>query len=540
VARTGTFDLTGAEPAVRATGRDVSISWDQSRLIGQRLGTYRAGGYQVRRYDASGRPREVRTACSDRVDGRKATLRCVEHDVPEGTWKYTVTPVLGGWTGTEGPRSQVTVASPTVAVTRPANGSAIPDRRPLLAGSASTARGDLPQVAVTISNGRAPGAALRRLTATVVDGSWSVRPAGTLPEGSYSARVRQTDRIGRLTWSSPSTFRVDATAPTTGHAAEAIGDGWIQADHRLNLFPTDPGGSGVAATYFTTDGSTPTTSSHQGTSVSIDEGVHVVRYFSVDRAGNAEAVQSATTPVLIDTTAPSAVSLGPLPDVVSSGQVLTGSGADALSGVAWIVYERCVDAACASFTPIGSSASAPDYAVIWSHQPVDGAYQLRARVLDGAGNATTSAPETVRVDNTAPTIVAVTSTDGNSTVEAGDTLTVEVSEPLDPASLPAVGSLTFSRSSGAGTTMTIPGLTRGPVDTGTAAWVADGASVTYPGSLALIDRRWVRFTVESCESGCKDAAAGAPGTLQFSPAASLRDPAGNAATGTTPVILTLF
>jgi hypothetical protein len=466
-----------------------------------------------------------------------ATLRCVDHGVPEGNWKYAVTPVLGGWTGTEGPRREVTVARPTVTVVSPAVGSATHDRRPVLAGSASAAGGDLPQVAVTISKGRLPGAAVRRLTAPVVDGKWSVRPARELPEGVYTARARQIERGGRLTWSRPSTFRVDATAPSTGDDAEVIGDGWIQVDQTLKLSPTDSGGSGVAATYFTTDGSTPTTTSHQGTSVSLHAGVHVVRYFSVDRAGNAETVQSATTRVRIDTTAPSAASLGPLPDVISSGQMLTGSGADALSGVARIVYERCMDAACASWAPIGSSAFAPDYPVVWSHQPDEGAYQLRARVLDRAGNATTSAPQTVRFDNKPPTVVAVTSADGNGTVGAGDTLTVELSEPLDPASLPAVSSLTFSRRSGGDTTMAIPGLTRGPVDTGTTAWVADDASVTYSGSLALVDRRWVRFTVRSCESACHDVAAGAPGALQFIPAASLRDSAGNAALGTTQTIL---
>jgi hypothetical protein len=540
VARTGTFDLSGAAPAVRAAGRDVSISWEQSRLIGRRLGTYRAGGYQVHRYDASGHPQDVHTACSDTVAGPEATLRCVEHDVAEGTWKYAVTPVLGGWTGTEGPSSEVTVAGAALTVASPANGSAIHHRRPVLAGDASTARGDVRKVTVTLSKGRVPGTAIQRLTSTVVDGSWSVRPPSKLPEGVYTARVGQAGRAGHLTLSRPSSFRVDATAPATADDTEAIGDGWKQVDQTVNLSPTDPGGSGVTATYFTTDGSTPSTASHQGTSVSLDEGVHVLRYFSVDRAGNTEAVQSTTTRVRIDTTPPSAASLSPLPDVVSSGQVLTGSGADAQSGVARILYEDCVDAACTSWTPIGSSAAAPDYTLVWSHQPADGTYQIRARVLDAAGNATTSAPQTVRVDNSSPTVIAVTSTDGNGAVEAGDTLTVEMSEPLDPASLPAVGSLTVSRPPGGGTTMTIPGLTRSPVDTGTAAWVADGASVTYSGSLALIDRRWVRFTVGSCQSACHAAAAGAPGTLRFIPAASLRDSAGNAATGMTPVTLTLL
>jgi hypothetical protein len=315
----------------------------------------------------------------------------------------------------------------------------------------------------------------------------------------------------------------DTTAPTTTDDTAVIGDAWSRTERTVTLRPADPGGSGVAATYFTTDDSTPTIASSQGTSVRLGEGVHVIRYFSTDRAGNRETIETAATPIRVDGTAPSAATLDPLPEIVHHGQVLSGGGDDALSGVARVVYELCAETACDAWTPIGSRTVGPGFPLVWRDQPSDGSYQVRANVLDAAGNATASAPRTVRVENSRP-IVTVTGRD-DRTVEAGDTLTVEMSESIDPSSLPFAASLTFSRSSGRATTMEIPGLTDGPVDTGTTAWVAEGAAVTYSGTLALSDHaRRVRFTVEACQSGCDDAVAGDAGVPRSAPAASLRDP----------------
>jgi hypothetical protein len=538
VARTGPFDLVGTQPTAHATEQDVSVSWEQSRLIGRWLGNYRAGGYRVRRYDTTGRPQDTSTACSGRLAGREATVHCIEHGVPEGTWNYSVTPVLGGWTGAEGPRTAVTVKAATATLTSPADGSATLDRRPTLRGTMANASVG---ITVTISRGRVLGSATQTLPATAAGRSWSAQPVGDLPEGAYTVRVRQTDRAGHTTWSPPSTFTVDTTPPATTDDTVAISEEWKQTGQSVALRPTDPGGSGLAATYFTTDGSTPTTGSTQGNSVNVREGVHVIRYFSVDKAGNTEAVRTATERIRVDETVPNAATLGRLPDLVRNGQVLAGNGDDALSGVARVIYEICADAACASWMPIGSSTAGPNYSLVWRGQPTDGSYQVRISALDAASNTTSSTPQTVRVDNTAPTVTNVTSIGGDGTLAVGDVLLVEMSEPLDSASLPAEGSLKLSRPSGDGTTMTISGLTQGPVDTGTAAWVADGASVTYSGALTLIDNgRRVRFTVGSCDSGCGDVIAGAEGTLHFDPAASMRDPAGNAASGTPPSTLTLF
>jgi len=440
----------------------------------------------------------------------------------------------GRWIGVEGPRRAKPGPTKPVTVSSPTDGSATRERRPTLKG---TAAGASLKVSVAIAR----DGATQNLSAIVTDGTWTARPSKDLADGVYKIKARRTDDQGRVTWSSPSTFTVDTIAPATVDDAASISDGWSRDDQTVTLRPADPEGSGVAATYFTTDDSIPTTASSQGALVSVGEGVHVIRYFSVDRAGNSGAVETAASPIRIDQTAPDSATLDPLSDVLRDGQMLSGGGDDALSGVAQVVYEYCPDAECASWTPIGSRTAGPAYPLAWHGQPADGSYQVRASVLDAAGNATASMPRTVRIDNTSPTVATVTGADGNGTVEAGDTLSVEMSEPLDPASIPSASSLAFSRPSGSGTTLDIPGLTDGPVDTGTAAWVADGASVSYSGTLALADDgRRVRFMVESCESGCEDAATGQEGTLWFVPAASLSDPAGNAATGTTAALSTLF
>ena len=65
----------------------------------------------------------------------------------------------------------------------------------------------------------------------------------------------------------------------------------------VSLSGTDPGGAGVAATYYTTDGSTPTTSSPVYQTPMLVLGSETIKFFSVDNAGNAEAVRTANIQV---------------------------------------------------------------------------------------------------------------------------------------------------------------------------------------------------------------------------------------------------
>ncbi len=88
----------------------------------------------------------------------------------------------------------------------------------------------------------------------------------------------------------------DGTAPTTTIAcdgAACAGTPYV-ATVSISLSATDSGGSGVAATYYTTDGSTPTASStsYSGPFSLTTPGTYTVKFFSADNAGNAEAVQS--------------------------------------------------------------------------------------------------------------------------------------------------------------------------------------------------------------------------------------------------------
>ncbi len=95
----------------------------------------------------------------------------------------------------------------------------------------------------------------------------------------------------------------DTVAPTTTASAKAGGtviasDTWTKADVTLALSASEP-----ADIHYTTDGSTPTLSSPTYTdALSFTSGTTTVKYFAVDAAGNAEAIQSFS--VKIDKTAP--------------------------------------------------------------------------------------------------------------------------------------------------------------------------------------------------------------------------------------------
>jgi hypothetical protein len=225
--------------------------------------------------------------------------------------------------------------------------------------------------------------------------------------------VTAFDKVGNTT---SATFAVtpDSSPPATTDNSAAIGSSWKNTTQTVVLSPSDPL-SGAAVTYYTTDGSAPTTASAQGTTVTIAaEGVHTVRYFSVDNVGNVESVRTAGTAIRIDKTKPSSSVLDPLPSIIRNGRVLTGSGSDALSGVASISYLYCAGASCTPATTAGTSTTGPGYPFTWSSQPADGTYQLLARVNDAAGNTLDSAKRTVTIDNTAPN-TTITSGPGSPT-----------------------------------------------------------------------------------------------------------------------------
>src|SRR4029078_5237501 len=100
----------------------------------------------------------------------------------------------------------------------------------------------------------------------------------------------------------------DHVAPTTTATCNGAPctNGWYQNTVQVTLSATDnAGGSGVDKTYYTTDGSTPTTSSAVYTGPITVPATGTVRYFSVDLSGNSETPQSQL--VQIDSVAPSTI-----------------------------------------------------------------------------------------------------------------------------------------------------------------------------------------------------------------------------------------
>ncbi len=110
---------TGDVPAVSVTGRNVSLSWTASAFPNGDP----VAGYLVRRYPAGGGPAEtVLPGCA----GVQNSTSCVESAVPAGDWRYTITPVHGGWTGTESaPSAIASVAAPSLTLT-PATVTSLP------------------------------------------------------------------------------------------------------------------------------------------------------------------------------------------------------------------------------------------------------------------------------------------------------------------------------------------------------------------------------------------------------------------------------
>ncbi|WP_409451160.1 chitobiase/beta-hexosaminidase C-terminal domain-containing protein [Jatrophihabitans sp.] len=115
---------------------------------------------------------------------------------------------------------------------------------------------------------------------------------------STTVKYRGYDYAGNAEATKSQTVQApaDTAAPTTTiscNSAACASTGYA-GSVTVALSATDTGGSGVSSTYFTTDGTTPTTGSPAYTTPFQLTGpmTYTVQYFSVDQAGNAETVQA--------------------------------------------------------------------------------------------------------------------------------------------------------------------------------------------------------------------------------------------------------
>ncbi len=386
-------------------GQDVTLNWTTTTTASGAA----IGGYTINRYSVStgGTPTAATGGCS----GTVAALTCTEQSVPAGTWYYAVTPKISLWAGTESGRLSASVVAASFSVTASQQ----------VRATGSVTGGSIAH----FKNNETVAFHLDSAAGTTMTGSVSaVNSSGsasaftvTVPAGTAQGSHTIVAVGGSGSQATSNTFNVDNTAPVTTDDTASVGSGWFNSTKTVTLTPIDSGGSGVAATYYTTDGSTPTTSSSQGTSIVLStDGVYTIKYFSVDTVGNTEAVKTAGTLVHIDKTNPTPASLS-LPSFIKNGQALTNVATDptvngASSGVASVAYYYCSGASCTPSTLIGSSSAGSNFSVTWNSQPVDGTYRVQAVATDNAGNTGSSNVVSTTVDNTAPSGGSVTYTDG--------------------------------------------------------------------------------------------------------------------------------
>ncbi|NHC13296.1 RCC1 domain-containing protein [Motilibacter deserti] len=135
-------------------------------------------------------------------------------------------------------------------------------------------------------------------------------PASLTGEGELSTVASVADRAGNTTVARVDGVRIDRTAPvTTADVAAALATGWHSGPVEVALAATDAL-SGVSVTRYSVDG---VTASYDGAFTVREPGVHEIRFWSEDVAGNVEPAGSLT--VRIDGIAPAvAASFTPAPN----------------------------------------------------------------------------------------------------------------------------------------------------------------------------------------------------------------------------------
>jgi hypothetical protein len=304
---------------------------------------------------------------------------------------------------------QVTLdtASPTVAITAPKQNALLRGAVTVTASVADTgglARADL------YVDGRAYGSR----TAAPFTWTWNTAAAAA---GAHTLTVRAYDKAGNLTESAPVAVLIDNDAPALSLTGAAPGE-HVRSSTTLTAEVTEPVSKVefyVQGVLKYTDTAAPYTFSLKG----LKEGAAAVTARAIDLAGN-----SSTTPaldLLIDNTAPRLSLSGLTAGATVKGNVpLTAIATDnqAVALVAFLVDGQ----------GMASTTGAP-YTWTWETSGLsDGTHTVQAVAYDVAGNATTTAAVTVKVDNQAPVITALTPASGF--VRGSVTVTANVTDAM--------------------------------------------------------------------------------------------------------------
>ena len=291
--------------------------------------------------------------------------------------------------------------------------------------------------------------------------------------GSQTVTYWSVDNAGNIEGFKTGYVNIDTSAPvTTANGLQADDNsGWTtNTAPTVSLSATDVGGPGVAATYYTVDGSDPQL--YSGAFTVTDDGQHPVTYWSVDTLGNVEDTN--TGYVNIDTTAPVTSATNLMADSSSgwqnTAQTVTLSGDDGPGcGVATTYYTVNGGATQPYTSPFTVSAQGPNLITYWS--------------VDTLGNTEGANTGYVNLDPTAPTV----SDDAGTAWHKSD-VTVHLDRLLDTGGSGLAG--TQYRLQGASTWTTAAGnafVVPAPADhSGDGAWTYEYQAQDVAGNLSAI------------------------------------------------------
>ncbi|HZH17924.1 MAG TPA: chitobiase/beta-hexosaminidase C-terminal domain-containing protein [Archangium sp.] len=189
------------------------------------------------------------------------------------------------------------------------------------------------------------------------------------------------------------TYVIDTVAPTTTATPAA---GRYEETQSVTLACTDGTGSGCAATHYTLDGSEPSTGSPRYTAPLSIEANTTLKFFSVDRAGNAESVKTAD--YIINTSIPT-VSASPAGGLYRTAQSVTlNCNPGATGGTCVAIY----------YTTNGSTPSTSS-ATYSAPIDVDVTTTIKFFAENSVGNSSSIHTETYRIDEGVPTTTAIPS-----------------------------------------------------------------------------------------------------------------------------------
>lgn len=334
----------GAVPIATTAAGSATVSWGASTLSG---GTA-ASGYVVKRYEASTAVEQTITGgCSTTVAG----LTCTEAAVPTGSWRYTVTPTFADhWRGAEGDKSgAVSIGAATLVLAQTLFGG------PLPTNTTGSVAGFAPNESISYTLSNSPISGSPSVVGAGGAATITALTIGATGDGPHTVRITGATS-GRV---ASAGITIDTTPPvmTTVVTPEPNAAGWNRGPVQINGSASDGTGSGVAFVKGTGDGSDPRTSptaqTWTGEAVLIAV-TTTIKYYTVDLAGNASAVQ--TLEVKIDE-APPAFAVDAV-DVTGGAYVTAGSPAGP-----GVVYYRGVEA---------------------------GSFRLRATMIDDSGSSAAS------------------------------------------------------------------------------------------------------------------------------------------------------